>query len=255
MTDTLVILGGVVFTDFAIPDKINFGGKQTTAIHRYIGGARTVDAMGADPDPITWSGRFRGGSALGNAFAVDAMRQAGVPVSLSWLGINYTVLVTQFKADTEKYYEIPYTVTCEVVTDPQAATGAPLASLTALVNADMTAALAVPQAASLPAVLTLNTLIAQQATLNGAPLSVSTPIAAAVGAAQAAIAASSAANDAVIAAGPSTGCAGVLAGPGTAINSAAAIQAQIAAFANEAALQNAYALVTRVGTNVTTGTV
>lgn len=33
MSDTQVILGGVVFRDFEIPDKINFGGKQTLAAY------------------------------------------------------------------------------------------------------------------------------------------------------------------------------------------------------------------------------
>jgi hypothetical protein len=42
VTDTLVMLGGIVFERFEIPEKINFGGKQTLAIHKLIGGRRTT---------------------------------------------------------------------------------------------------------------------------------------------------------------------------------------------------------------------
>lgn len=256
MSDTLVILGGVVFDSFAIPEKINFGGKQTLAVHKLIGGQRIIDAMGADPAPITWSGKFRGGAALGNAQAIDAMRIAGSPVSLSWLGLTYTVVVSEFKAETEKFYEVPYTVTCEVVTDPsQSAAGGALPSLTDLVGGDMSSLLAIPEAAALAPVSSLSALMSSQPSLNGAVGSVVGPMLAAVGGAQDAISGAAATADALIASSPLASFAGVLAGPGTAVASAAALQSQIGALASEYDLQNAYALVTRVGVNLTTGAV
>ena len=60
MTDGQIILGGVVFTDFQIPNKIPFGGKQAHKIHDLIGGQRFVDAMGPNSGDKSWTGRFRG---------------------------------------------------------------------------------------------------------------------------------------------------------------------------------------------------
>lgn len=255
MSDTLVILGGVVFQAFEIPEKINFGGKQTLAVHKLIGGQRIIDAMGADPAPISWSGKFRGGAALGRAQSIDAMRITGLPVSLSWLGLTYSVVISEFKAETEKYYEVPYTVTCEVVTDPNQLAASPISSLTALVTGDLSAALAFPEAAALAPVAALSALVSAQPTLNGAPASVTTPLIAAVGTAQDAISSAEAVSDAVLSSCPPTGCAGVVAGQGTALSNAAALQASINACASESDLQNAYALVTRIGVNLTTGAI
>lgn len=246
MADTLVILGSVVFQDFAIPEKINFGGKQQNTIHRMIGGARVVDAMGPDPTEITWSGKFRGANALAFAEACDAMRIAGLPVSLTWLGLFYTVLVSEFKAETEKFYEVPYTVTCVVVTDPAQAIAATGGGLTALVGGDVAAALAAAPTAALSAVTALSALTSAVPSFVGAPASTVTPILASVTAAQAALTATAAASDAVLSAG--IGSANVAQQP-------AVLAALIAACANESAAQGAYALVTRVGVNLTTGAV
>lgn len=253
MADTLVILGGVVFTDFAVPDKINFGGKQTLAIHKAIGGQRTINPTGADPDPITWSGKFRGPGALGSAQAVDAMRIAGLPVSLSWLGLSYSVIVSQFKGETEKYYEVPYTVTCEVVTDPNQLAGGAPASLTSLVGADLSSIMAIPLASALPSVAALNALVGPTVSLDGAVSTVIGPVISAASTVQTAIASAISSDDAIVTLGAASGCAGVVAGFGTAINSATNLQASIAAMASQSTMQNAYALVTRIGTNLTTG--
>ena len=48
MPDTQVILGGIVFQDFKIPERINFGGAQRLVVHKLVGGNRTVDALGSD---------------------------------------------------------------------------------------------------------------------------------------------------------------------------------------------------------------
>lgn len=137
MTDGLVILGGVVFQDHEIPATINIGGKQRLKVHNIVGNTRVVDAMGPDPDDKKWSGRFRGASAIGRAQAVDAMRISGAQVSLSWLGLFYTVVVKEFRADTEKYYEVPYQITVTVVDDPgQDGSGGGGGSLDSLVGDD-----------------------------------------------------------------------------------------------------------------------
>lgn len=113
-----LVLGGITFEDFEIPEKINFGGRQHAAIHKLIGGNRVVDAMGPDPDDPSWSGRFRGPNAMDRAQALDAMRAAGAQVTLSYMSTFLVVLITDFKAEPERFYEIPYRITCTVISDP-----------------------------------------------------------------------------------------------------------------------------------------
>lgn len=113
-----LVLGSITFQDFEIPERINFGGKQHAAVHKLIGGNRVVDAMGPDPDDVNWSGRFRGPNAMERAQALDAMRSAGAQVTLSYMSTFLVVLITDFKAEPERFYEIPYKITCTVVSDP-----------------------------------------------------------------------------------------------------------------------------------------
>lgn len=117
MPDTRLILGNISFQEFEIPAKINFGGKQNLAIHKLVGGYRVVDTLGPDPDDIKWQGRFRGASALSRARALDRLRASGAQVPLMWGGLSYSVVLSHFKADYEKFYEIPYECTCTVVSD------------------------------------------------------------------------------------------------------------------------------------------
>lgn len=113
-----VVIGEIVLQDWEIPEHINFGGAQKVVVHKLIGGTRAVDAMGPDPSDITWSGRFRGPSAMGRAQALDAMRAAGAQVPLFYLSTFLDVVITTFHAEPERFYEIPYTITCTVVADP-----------------------------------------------------------------------------------------------------------------------------------------
>lgn len=52
MSDTVLLLGPVVFQEFEIPPCINFGGRQRLAMHRMPDGARIVDALGRDDAQI-----------------------------------------------------------------------------------------------------------------------------------------------------------------------------------------------------------
>ena len=135
-----LILGGITFTGFEIPNQINFGGEHNLAVHELIGGTRVIDAMGSKPDPISWSGRFRGPNAIARAQAVDELRIAGNAVGLAWLNLSRSVVVRQFKADTEKPFEVPYQITCEVVSESAAALGAIFQSVDTLINNDLLAA-------------------------------------------------------------------------------------------------------------------
>lgn len=118
MPDLVLTLGGVQFRDFEVPDKIaGMGGDQMLAIHRLIGGARVIDSMGRDDAPLEWSGRFRGRDAQSRARAIDALRIAGKEVILSFGDVLKTVKIHRFLYEFERFYEGPYSIVLEVLTD------------------------------------------------------------------------------------------------------------------------------------------
>lgn len=87
MADTRLVLGGVTFRGFEVPERIVLpGGAHTIHTHSLIGGARVLDMMGPDPVDISWHGRFRGNDALSRFHAVDNIRISGREVSLTYHG-------------------------------------------------------------------------------------------------------------------------------------------------------------------------
>lgn len=140
MADFNVILGGIVFQDFEVPARINFGGEQRLARHELIGGGRVIDTLGPREDDIRWEGRFRALGAVQRAQALDAMRASGAQVPLIWGGLYRTVVVEHFDANFEKLYEIPYRIACCVVQNGMQGTlGALSATLDNLVSTDLSA--------------------------------------------------------------------------------------------------------------------
>ncbi|MDR3473330.1 MAG: hypothetical protein P4M09_16850 [Devosia sp.] len=132
-----LVLGSLIFTDYSIPEKVTFGGKQSLAIHRLLGGTRVIDTMGPDESDISWSGRFQGSSASSQARALDALRQSGTEVSLVF-GVNfYTVVVSETQCDYERSYQIPYRVTCTVVSTLGGVLQALVSTLDDLVSGDL----------------------------------------------------------------------------------------------------------------------
>ncbi|NTG73306.1 amidohydrolase [Agrobacterium rhizogenes] len=171
-----LIIGGISLSEWEIPERINFGGRQQVTVHKLIGGNRTVDAMGPDPDDVRWSGRFRGPNALTRATALDALRASGAEVPLYYLGRVLTVVITQFRADAERSYEIPYQITCTVVADNiNGALGAIVSNLDAVVGAALTVAVALSasgtssaQTQTASAVATVSSAVDAAGTLQGA---------------------------------------------------------------------------------------
>jgi hypothetical protein len=136
MSDTTLTLDGFVFQDFEIPDEVPFGGPHSLSTKKFIGGARKVDAMGDDPKPLEWSGRFRGPNAVSRANQVLAKKVAGKQVALTWGQFSYQVVIRSFDPIYQRDNEIPYSISCEVVS--QAATApAPTIGVDQMVNGDM----------------------------------------------------------------------------------------------------------------------
>jgi hypothetical protein len=147
MSSVVLTLGGVAFQDFEVPEKIVFGGAQHLAVHDLIGGGRVVDALGAAAGRIHFAGAFAGSDAAARARSLDAATAVGSQLPLLWDGFFYLVIIDEFVANYEKPWWIPFSVTCEVVTDSVASVAGLVASAASLISADIGAATALaPQA-------------------------------------------------------------------------------------------------------------
>jgi hypothetical protein len=133
-------LGDVMFTDMEIPETINFGGKQRISVQPLIGGGRVVSVLGIDDGEISFSGIFSGSDAASRAQILDAARAIGATLPLVWDRFFYSVVISEFTAEYRKPALIPFTIHCEVVTDPVAALAVLAAPLASLIGNDLTAA-------------------------------------------------------------------------------------------------------------------
>ena len=115
--DTTVNLGQFQFALFEIPAKIQWGGSQRTAVHELVGGQRVIDAMGRSDRALEWSGLFQGLNATERARFLDTLRANGAAQTLTWGQFKYSVIVKEFDADYERFYQIPYRISCEVIAD------------------------------------------------------------------------------------------------------------------------------------------
>lgn len=120
MSDITLVLGDFTFQDFEIPEEIGFGGDQKLAIKKMLGGVRDIQALGADPRPIQWTGQFfptqNGQSALDRALTLEQMKNAGQPVTLSWDELYLMVYIRTFEPNY-RFARIPYKITLEVLQD------------------------------------------------------------------------------------------------------------------------------------------
>lgn len=141
--DTTLTLDSFTFQGFEIPERIPLGGAQALVIHKLPGGARVIQAMGRDDDPIQWNGMFLGSNALDRTRLLDAMRVAGKPVVLSFLELKYNVAIKSFKFTVEAFYRVLYTIELEVINDlTQTSEPTSVTSLNEAITGDSTAAVA-----------------------------------------------------------------------------------------------------------------
>lgn len=112
-------LGSFIFEDWEIPSSVKglLSGPQMLAVKKQIGGARVIDAMGADPEDVKWSGRFQGGDVVGRADQLASMRDKGQPLTLVCDQVVLTVLIKKFVFDYERPYQAPYDIELIVLPD------------------------------------------------------------------------------------------------------------------------------------------
>lgn len=136
MSDVTLTLDDFVFTGFEVPDEIGFGGGQALSVKKLIGGMRIIDAMGADDKALEWTGRHRGPDALSRAFLLDAKRRSGQQVTLTFGQFSFQVVVANYLPVYQRDNEIPYSITCEVLTQASNA-AAPTVGVDQMVTGDM----------------------------------------------------------------------------------------------------------------------
>lgn len=112
---TFLTLGQVTFANFEIPENINFGGSQALSVKQLVGGKRIIDAMGRVDDDITWSGLLFTSTASFRALFLDNLRISGAPTVLTFGLFSFSVVVKEFKASFERFYQIPYSITVTVI--------------------------------------------------------------------------------------------------------------------------------------------
>jgi hypothetical protein len=115
--DTVLTIGEFEFSGTEIPERIPFGGRQTLKVHQLVGGARVVDAMGKEDDPLAWSGIMNGQNALLRARYLKSLCNSGQAVPLFWSQLAYNVIIDRFDPVYELFHRIPYSISCTVVSD------------------------------------------------------------------------------------------------------------------------------------------
>lgn len=142
-TVTRLILGDFEFLGFEVPTRLAFPGKQKTVIHQMIGGKRTIDVLGTEYDPLTWSGIITGAQSNDRVMALERMRDAGDQVIMTLDGYSFTVVITSFTPSYDFIYRRPYTIEVAVVSrnDSPLRVDALTGALDALVNSDVGKAL------------------------------------------------------------------------------------------------------------------
>lgn len=105
------------FQNFEVPDRAPFGGEQSLAVHKLIGGQRIIDTMGRDDQDISWSGMFLSPDADVRARQLDQVRVAGQVQQLTWGEHRYNVLIQSFRPNYEQPGKVPYSITFTVLLD------------------------------------------------------------------------------------------------------------------------------------------
>jgi hypothetical protein len=138
-TATRVVLGDFEFLDFEVPERIAIPGRQKTVLHQMIGGKRTVDVLGIEYDPLSWSGIITGSESGDRVSALERMRDAGEQLTLTLDNYSFTVVITSFTPVYEFIYRRPFTIEVAIVSNNasplkvDALTGA----LQGLINSDI----------------------------------------------------------------------------------------------------------------------
>jgi hypothetical protein len=141
----VLTLAGIPFLEYSPPERMPAGGRQDMVVHKLPGGNRVIDTLGPDERNISWSGQFFSDTALDDALAIDAVRQAGAVVPLTFAGQFRSVIVANFEYDIRREpLLVEYRIECVVYQNPMLGPlGLAISSVTSLVSADLGLALSI----------------------------------------------------------------------------------------------------------------
>jgi hypothetical protein len=139
LTDTV---NGTLFAFVGreLPEHIRFGAAQKLVVHELVGGGRAVEALGRQPQRLEWSGLFLGAAALERAQALDSSLKSGHVQQLVCGSLRYRVVIAALSCEFQRFYQLPYTLTLEVLDDTQVLAAASVPALVDSVNNDMASA-------------------------------------------------------------------------------------------------------------------
>lgn len=137
-----VQIGSITLTGSAVPSEYTRGGGLQVHIHKAPGGARIINLMGGDPARRAFAGKFIGQNAVAQLRALEALRDAGKPVTWQIVGYSEQVVVVGVKGRVHSAgYVVDYTVEAEVLPPSVAATTALGASaLSSLIGSEAASA-------------------------------------------------------------------------------------------------------------------
>lgn len=115
--DTKVVLGDIEFTYLEVPERIPVGGAQVIGCQEHLGGIRVMQSFGFVPADVKWSGRFQGEWAAERAKHLKYLTALGLPQVLTFDFYRFIVVIETFDADHERYYQLPYSISCKVLQD------------------------------------------------------------------------------------------------------------------------------------------
>lgn len=110
-----VVLGGIELKTFEKPDEVPLGGQQTLAINRFPGGDASIQNMGPQYRPITWTGIFIGPDAYDRMIRIGNMRTAGKQIIFETEKYSLPVVISEFLPDHKTNTRIPFSITLERV--------------------------------------------------------------------------------------------------------------------------------------------
>lgn len=125
----------ITFDIHELPEQIPLGGEQLLAVHKFPGGYKSIQALGAFDEAVEWSGEFLYEEAMDRAAELDSMRRAGKQLTLSWGPISLPVVIASFTYQPQNKYSVPYTIKLEVCQEPPIGTTLSLDALAVAANA------------------------------------------------------------------------------------------------------------------------
>ena len=133
-------LGDFTFSEYEIPERITMVTAIRAVVRKMVGGARNVNMMGYDPQPLEWSGMLLGENALQRARTLKQMALAQKMLTLTFSEYSYSVVICEFAENFEREYEIYYRLRLEVVADNAAQGPTAAAGIDDLIGADISTA-------------------------------------------------------------------------------------------------------------------